>query len=328
MSYRFLKFEQRSPQWHEWRLTRITASEAAIIMGVSPYATPHVLWMRKKGLIPPQPDNPGMARGRALEDEAIALYNAETGNMVAPACIERTEAGLEWMAASLDGLDIFGTVLCEAKAPNLQDHELAIQGEIPEKYWPQLQHQLACKPDAEVNHYWSYRPGHDQPTALVEVYRDEAYIAEMIEKEKAFYESLQGDTPPGGGEWADLESAYLAALAHEEEAKAAVKEIKDALIAAVPEGHQKGEGERVSVSLSKPGKGSVNYRKALDAVLPLLPDEELERFDLDAYRNAPSKPSWRVTVKKPKDSESESTPEKETSEREPAIEDGRFRPGF
>lgn len=327
MSYRFVNLEQRSPEWHEWRLSRITASEAAIIMGVSPYATPYVLWMRKKGLLPPQPDNPGMARGRALEDEAIALYNAETGNMVAPACIERTEPGYEWMAASLDGLDFFGAILTEAKAPNLEDHELAVQGKIPTKYWPQLQHQLACKPDAEVNHYWSYRPGHEQPTALVEVYRDEAYIEEMIEKEQAFYESLQGDTPPGGGDWANLESAYLAALDMEAEAKAAVAEIKDALIAAVPEGHKKGEGERLSVSLSTPGQGNVNYRKALDAALTLFPDEELEQFKLDAFRGKPSKPSWRITVKKPKDSDKESAPESDTSTPEP-VDDNRVRVGF
>ena len=41
---------QRSPDWLRWRAQGVTASEAAIVLGRSPYKTPWRLWAERTGL--------------------------------------------------------------------------------------------------------------------------------------------------------------------------------------------------------------------------------------------------------------------------------------
>ncbi len=41
---------QRTPQWQHWRARGVTASEAAIILGHSPYKTPWRLWAERTGI--------------------------------------------------------------------------------------------------------------------------------------------------------------------------------------------------------------------------------------------------------------------------------------
>ncbi len=42
-----IDLSQRTPAWHQWRIAGVTASEAPIIMGRSPYKTPWRLWAEK-----------------------------------------------------------------------------------------------------------------------------------------------------------------------------------------------------------------------------------------------------------------------------------------
>jgi putative phage-type endonuclease len=54
--------------WLEARRTGVTASEIAIIMGLSPYGSPFEMFHRKSGTLPPsQPDSEAMALGRHME---------------------------------------------------------------------------------------------------------------------------------------------------------------------------------------------------------------------------------------------------------------------
>ena len=46
--YEFVKAEQRSPEWFALRADGITATEAAVIAGLSPYKTPYALWAEKR----------------------------------------------------------------------------------------------------------------------------------------------------------------------------------------------------------------------------------------------------------------------------------------
>jgi putative phage-type endonuclease len=54
-------------EWLAARRQGITASEIAIVMGLSPYSSPFALFHRKTGDLPEQPDNVAMALGRHLE---------------------------------------------------------------------------------------------------------------------------------------------------------------------------------------------------------------------------------------------------------------------
>ncbi len=41
---------QRTPEWERWRAQGVTASEAAIVLGRSPYKTPWRLWAERTGI--------------------------------------------------------------------------------------------------------------------------------------------------------------------------------------------------------------------------------------------------------------------------------------
>ncbi len=59
---------QRSPDWQGWRAQGVTASEAAVVLGRSPYKTPWRLWAERTGLRPsagPVRQPPRAARHRA-----------------------------------------------------------------------------------------------------------------------------------------------------------------------------------------------------------------------------------------------------------------------
>jgi hypothetical protein len=92
----------------------------------------------------------------------------------------------EFMIASYDGYDLEANVACEIKVPNLADHQLAVNGKVPEKYYPQLQHQMLVSNLKSII-YCSYR---DLEIAIVIVERDEAYLKSLIAKEKEFYECM------------------------------------------------------------------------------------------------------------------------------------------
>lgn len=53
--------------WLEARRQGVTASEIAVIMGLSPWDSPYALYHRKLGILPPVEDNAAMERGRVLE---------------------------------------------------------------------------------------------------------------------------------------------------------------------------------------------------------------------------------------------------------------------
>lgn len=47
----FLNLLQNTQEWEKFRLQKIGASDAPIIMGVSPWKTPFQLWLEKTGQI-------------------------------------------------------------------------------------------------------------------------------------------------------------------------------------------------------------------------------------------------------------------------------------
>lgn len=54
-------------EWLEARRKGVTASEIAVIMGLSPYSSPYALYHQKLGILPPDGDQAVFERGRVLE---------------------------------------------------------------------------------------------------------------------------------------------------------------------------------------------------------------------------------------------------------------------
>lgn len=61
-------------EWLKARRDGITASEIAVIMGLSPYSSPYALYWQKLGHLPGQDDNLAMALGRHLEDFVAGAF--------------------------------------------------------------------------------------------------------------------------------------------------------------------------------------------------------------------------------------------------------------
>jgi putative phage-type endonuclease len=217
-----IPLEQRTPEWHAWRAgadidgPRITATDIPVIMGVSPFATAYELWLRKTGRAPPQPMNWAMRRGVYWEPYARALVEKQRRQVYMDCCVEHPD--IPWAAASLDGLTPLFDELLEIKVPGEEAHALAILGEVPLWYYPQVQWQLMCCPSVPQGLYASFVPPDDEclradpgaegTVVLVEVLPDPEFQAQARIAAEAFRQCLIEDVPPCGEEFLALAAAY------------------------------------------------------------------------------------------------------------------------
>ncbi len=283
-----IDLEQRSPEWHEFRRNHIGASCAPAIMGVSPWKDVKQLYNEKTN---PQEtltsSNYAMRRGIELEPQALALFEAETGYLMLPKVL--LHPTINFMSASLDGLEIENKAMVEIKCPGKLDHGKALDGEIPEKYIPQLQHQMEV---AGLNkmYYMSYVS--DSDFKILEVYKDHDYVARLLQKEAEFWECVIKRQPPESTKkdiaeiknpewqqiakrWGELQSIKKAIEQDEEHFRKELLEMANGCPAT-------GFGLQLTKVITK---GRVDYPK-----VPI-PKE----IDLELYRK-PSTESWRITL--------------------------------
>lgn len=67
----------RTPEWYEARRERVSASEIAAILGLSPYVSPFDLWWQKRTGSDSQSESKGMRRGRRHEPMIIEDFEEE-----------------------------------------------------------------------------------------------------------------------------------------------------------------------------------------------------------------------------------------------------------
>lgn len=277
-----LDVQQNTPEWLALRREKIGASDAPIIMGVSPWTTPRQLWETKVGLREPQETTERMQRGHDLEPVARAEFMRQTGIPV-HSCVLRHRTH-KWMIASLDGLDLERSVVVEIKCPGKRDHESALDGVVPDKYLPQLQHQMEV---AEVNtlYYFSFDGKHGK---YIIVEYDREYCTKMLDQEQEFYDCMTSlRSPPlmdKDYEGRDDEE-FLAAMQEYSQTLPYVDRNEAARLKVISLSRGRncvGGGFKVTHSLRK---GNVDYK-----AIP-----ELERVDLESYRKKPSD-VWRIST--------------------------------
>jgi putative phage-type endonuclease len=259
-------------QWLEWRRKGIGASDAPVIMGISPWRDIVELWEEKLGKREPQTDNWAMARGRELEPNARELYEQRTGLKMAPAFLESKTR--DFMRCSFDGINQGQRGGIEIKCPGKESHELALSGKVPEHYLPQIYHQLSVGELAWVD-YVSY-DGHDS-LAVVRVPRNEEKINELIAKEEKFWECVVTEVCPIPF-YKDAEAALLDYREQQEvidRCERRQETIKSYLQGIVKEpiscaGYSVGHKERA---------GNIDYKSVPD----------LDGIDLEKYRKPPTR---------------------------------------
>jgi putative phage-type endonuclease len=272
--------EQNTSEWEQFRKTHLGSSDAPPIMGVSPWKTQYQLWEEKVSTTVPT-SNYAMKRGHDLEPKARAVLERELGMPLGPKVL--TSGKRSWMMASLDAISFDERTVAEIKCPGIEDHKIALEGHVPEKYIPQLQHQLeVCQLDAM--YYFSFD---GEKGVVIKVFRDEKYIKELIEKEEKFFECMMNfEMPPltdrdfemkCSPEWSALAQRWheLEVLENEKE------EVRKRLIALCNGQNSTGGGIKVSKCTRK---GNVDYSKV----------PELNGIDLELYRKKTTQ-YWRIS---------------------------------
>lgn len=178
--------KQGSSDWLKWRGTGIGASDAPIILGVSPWTTVKELFEQKIKVRSQKATNSAMQRGKDLEPVIRKIYEDLFGFEVEPVCGVHDE--IPWLKVSLDGWNAERRIAVEIKAPNRDDHLCALSGKIPEKYVPQCDHQLLVS-EAKMLHYVSYsnyfKP--EEQFTVIKHLPDEKALKILLEAEKEFW---------------------------------------------------------------------------------------------------------------------------------------------
>lgn len=189
---------QGSPEWHQARAGRVTASRIADLIaktksGWGASRTNYLAELvaeRLTGKVAESYTNSAMAWGTAMEPEARSAYQLITGADVIPVgfVIHPT---IEQAGASPDGL-VGEDGLLEVKCPNTATHiETLLSEEIPEKYIKQMQWQMAC-----CGRAWCDFVSHDprlpgrMQLFIRRVERDPAFIADIETHVRAFLAEL------------------------------------------------------------------------------------------------------------------------------------------
>lgn len=182
---------QGSESWLALRRTKITGTDAPVLMNVSPYGdTPYKRWLDKLGFGSEKFETEAMRRGKELEIVARELFINETGIMMVPEVVFSKEN--EFMMSSLDGIDFEKQNILEIKCVKKKFHEMALEGVVPEGFRHQLIHQMICT-GLKKCYYMSYSP---TSYKILEIYLDEEEAKKLIEKELEFYKCLINLEPP------------------------------------------------------------------------------------------------------------------------------------
>jgi predicted phage-related endonuclease len=209
------------------------------------------------------------------------------------------------MRATLDGISLDDSVMVEIKCPyNLSNHYRTKETrEVPEIYWPQVQHQLKVK-ELQGMFYLSYNHHSEDDSIIIEVARDDAYISKMLKEEEKFWECLKTQTPPPltdrdyvtrGPDWSSIAKQRLHIRDKVNDLKKQDKELLEKLII-LSEGKNSYFEDIKFTKFDK--KGSIDYELAMAEWLEELqgahPHLSFTRPDLENYRKNSSS-QWKLT---------------------------------
>lgn len=139
-----LQLQQGTAEWHAHRARHFNASDAAAMMGMSPYKTRAALLREKATGIIPEVDAATQARfdrGHRIEALARPFAEALIGEELFPVVLSAEVEGLP-LSASLDGLTMTEDCAWECKSMNAELAESMDNGIIPISYWPQMEQGL------------------------------------------------------------------------------------------------------------------------------------------------------------------------------------------
>ena len=193
---KIISLQQRTPEWHKWRSTGVSASEAIVVLGHCPLKTVYRLYTEKKGITLPDnlDDNPFVQRGIRLEATARKSFENRHDTLVLPLCAESED--FPFLRASFDGINDDG-IPVELKVPmeiNFRDaQQNGVESKIYKRYYFQVQHQMLVAGTDKA--YLSLYLNHKPPLDFL-IQRDDALIKQLIFDAQIFVDCLNKNKPP------------------------------------------------------------------------------------------------------------------------------------
>jgi putative phage-type endonuclease len=276
--------EQRSEEWKAFRRNKIGASDAPIIMGVSPYKTPLQLW-EEKVLERDDKENASMKFGNENEAHILKLVEKKFGKKFKPQVLQSSLYG--WQIASLDGISKDKTVI-EIKCNNEEAHGMVAQGKCPDKYFPQIQHQaFVAGVQSVINISF-----HKDDLQYLEIGADETYQDDLLAKESEFWERMVNFDPPPATDrdlvCMDHNEAFMQKMASISEWAEEARKLKELIDAGKKELISQSSGRSITTRLGKMTRYLERGRIDYEAI------PELQGVDLNKFRKAAFE-KWRFS---------------------------------
>lgn len=194
-------------EWLAARRSLVTASDAAAILGCSPWGSALSVYAEKVGAAEGLADNPLLRRGRRMQDLVLDEYMEATGNNARPEPehVIRLHHDYPWLGASLDAE-------CAGSHPDEQDEwcplELKTGGDwsewegdrAPVQYEVQLQIQMAVT-GARYGTLACLRSLRDEAPLVRDRERDDDFLAAALPALQRFHEHLARREPPPACGW-------------------------------------------------------------------------------------------------------------------------------
>jgi putative phage-type endonuclease len=183
----------------------VSASKVPAILGLSPWASPLSTWVEMKGLVERETvTSDAMVRGNLLEDAILNwwLHHKHGGDGESWSLeTQVTRWHEDWGIATLDGLAYNEVEVSyagvEAKSTSRWDG-WGQEGtdQIPQHYKAQVWWQFICAPEVETIYVPVLGPFLDFREYVLHRNELEVDLGLVLERVKAFYDSLAGDEPP------------------------------------------------------------------------------------------------------------------------------------
>lgn len=184
---------QGTDAWLAERRNGIGSSDAPVIAGESPYRSPLALWAEKTGRVPAEEPDADTARlfriGHLMEPVLLTLYTEATGRRTRREPRMLRHPRLPWMTASLDARVIGESRIAECKWTNARRWATE---EVPADVLIQVQHAMAVSGADVADVVALVGPS----LRIVEVPRDDSFIADLIDLEADFWRHVTDGTPP------------------------------------------------------------------------------------------------------------------------------------
>lgn len=194
---------QEGDEWLAWRNKGVTATDAVVLLGRSPYKTFWRLWAEKTGYMRPVDLslNPLVRKGIELEPIARSKFEEYIGDICLPACLESSVMPL--FRASLDGLTSQNNPV-EIKCPSGKVwDDVCKNGENStayKMYYVQVQHQLLVT-GSNKGYLVFYFEGQ---LKVFTITPDRALLTQLLSKGQQFYQSVLDKQEPAKDPEKDL----------------------------------------------------------------------------------------------------------------------------